>query len=141
MVVKKLKLEQVCFISVFVFHYNVDIVKALKLVFQNSFQIISKFSRFFLVDETRTKISMDTNMEKDSNEINRDRFNLVAGICVEAMCSPLSSYPDGTMAACIHSIVSLLQSPYGRSQISSNKVISPDLFLEKQTVRISLQIK
>jgi hypothetical protein len=47
---------------------------------------------------------------------------LIAGISVEAMCSPLSTYPDGTMEACISAIATLLDSPYGRSQIVNNKV-------------------
>ena len=64
---------------------------------------------------------MDT-VNKSLSDINKDRFHLVYGICMEAMCSPLSTYPHGTVETCIHAVSALLDSPFGRSCIVSKKV-------------------
>lgn len=67
-------------------------------------------------DEVPARLSMDT-LEKSHEEINRDRFHLIAGICIEAMCSPMATYPQGTVETCIDAVNALLESNFGRTRI------------------------
>lgn len=64
---------------------------------------------------------MDT-LEKSHEEINRDRFHLIAGICIEAMCSPMATYPQGTVETCIDAVNALLESNFGRTRIVHKNV-------------------
>lgn len=79
------------------------------------------------VDEIQPKITIDTSIEKNDVEINRDRFHLISGVCIEAMSSPLSTYPEGTMEACISTMNALLDSPFGRSRIVSTTQLCIEL--------------
>ena len=62
------------------------------------------------------------NMEKTPSDMNRDRFQLILGVCVEALCSPLSVYPPRTIETCVESVQPLLETQFGRKCIVKTKV-------------------
>ncbi|XP_002158974.1 HEAT repeat-containing protein 5B isoform X1 [Hydra vulgaris] len=89
--------------------------------FQNSTEVLVGAEH-----EVKTLNAIDP-VKKTIEEVNTDRFYLLSGICVEAMCSPLSLYPVGTIEACASSFNALLSSHFGRCIIGNNKILSIEL--------------
>ena len=77
-------------------------------------------------DENPVTVTIDSPM-KTPRSINADRFYLISGICVEALSSPLSSYPAGTVETCVCAMDALLESPFGRSCIVKEKQLTIEL--------------
>eukprot|EP00058_Branchiostoma_floridae_P024642 XP_002610132.1 hypothetical protein BRAFLDRAFT_121581 [Branchiostoma floridae] len=62
--------------------------------------------------------------KKTPEEINSDRFHLILGISIEALCSPHASQPLETVSTCLHAMHKLLDAPWPRSQLVTDRAIS-----------------
>ena len=76
-----------------------------------------------------------TNVDKDdsrpanmkADESDTDRFHLLLGICVEALCSPTSIQPLSTVNLCLRAIYTLLDDPWPRSRIGTDQSLAIEL--------------
>jgi hypothetical protein len=59
---------------------------------------------------------------KTPSEINKDRFHLLVGICMESLCSSRSTQSNATVSSCLHAFYSLLDSPKQRVIIGTEQV-------------------
>ncbi|XP_013379521.1 HEAT repeat-containing protein 5B-like isoform X2 [Lingula anatina] len=62
------------------------------------------------------------NMQPD--ELDDDRFFLLIGICMEAMCSPASVQPLENVEMCLKSMYALLDKPWPRSRLGKDSALS-----------------
>ncbi|XP_077993059.1 HEAT repeat-containing protein 5B-like [Glandiceps talaboti] len=65
--------------------------------------------------------------EKTSDEVSSDRFHLIQGICIEALCNPRSSEPLETITKCLKALYVLLDSPLPRSKLGSDQILAIEL--------------
>ena len=59
---------------------------------------------------------------KTPAEINKDRFHLLVGICMESLCSPRATQSNATVSACLHAFYCLLDSPRPRNYVGQEQV-------------------
>ncbi|XP_014676647.1 PREDICTED: HEAT repeat-containing protein 5B-like [Priapulus caudatus] len=64
---------------------------------------------------------------KVPDEINTDRFHLIQGICVEALCSPRTVHPVECVMACLNALHQLLDKPWSRSVIGQDQSLGVEL--------------
>ena len=55
-------------------------------------------------------------------EINNNRYHMLSGICIEALCTPFVSYSEEDTGYCLSSIEALLDTSLGRERLTLDKV-------------------
>ena len=82
---------------------------------------------FVSADETPAGSNVDADSMLGSttspDDINKDRYHMLSGLCSEVMCAPLASYPSETVDCCLHATDILLDSEFGRGRLSQDKVL------------------
>ncbi|XP_050519241.1 HEAT repeat-containing protein 5B isoform X2 [Diabrotica virgifera virgifera] len=75
------------------------------------------------------KSNQDTNGNVKNNKINDDpdRFHLLFGICMEALCSPRSIEPLESIKTCLHALYTLLDKEYTRKLLVSDSFLGIEL--------------
>lgn len=56
-----------------------------------------------------------------------DQFNLLFGICIEALCTPRSNRPLESIITCLHALYTLLNTKYVRELLSENPLLGIEL--------------
>ena len=69
------------------------------------------------------------NSPKSPEDINKDRYHMLSGICVEALCSQIVSYSDEDLCYFLMSIKALLETELGRERLTCEKVENICLFI------------
>ncbi|XP_074651872.1 HEAT repeat-containing protein 5B-like [Tubulanus polymorphus] len=69
--------------------------------------------------------SVPANMNPD--DVNSDRFHLILGICVEALCNPTSTQPVETVSMCLHALYSLLSTTWPRAKLMMDNSLAIEL--------------
>lgn len=59
---------------------------------------------------------------KSPEVINKDRYHMLSGICVEALCSQLVAYSDEDFGYFLMSLNALLETQFGRERLTQEKV-------------------
>ena len=59
---------------------------------------------------------------KSPEDLNTERFHLVLGLCVKALCSTRLTYSPETVTSCVNAVNCLLEAPWARDCISSDSV-------------------
>ena len=59
---------------------------------------------------------------KSPEDINKDRYNLISGVCLEALCSQFVMYSDEDFRYCLCTVQSLLETAFGRQRLTQQKV-------------------
>lgn len=75
--------------------------------------------------EVNNDNAVNNNPSTDSN-IN-DKFHLLFGICMEALCSPRSIEPLESIVTCLHALHTLLDSSWARELLMINKSLGVEL--------------
>ena len=72
--------------------------------------------------------------QKSPEDLNSERFHLVLGLSVKALCSTRLTYTPETITSCINAVNCLLDAPWAREYIGHNDVSRKllDLSIEKQ---------
>ena len=68
------------------------------------------------------------NSPKSPEDINKDRYHMLSGICVEALCSQIVSYSDEDICYFLMSIKALLETELGRQRLTHEKVFKKFMF-------------
>eukprot|EP00794_Sanderia_malayensis_P020258 gene20258-22242_t len=82
-----------------------------------------------LPQSDNTDVLSMTNESRDPQDINKDRYHLLNGICMEALCSPFVNYSSEDFNCCLCSIDSLLATTFGRAQLTQDKALSMELLV------------
>jgi len=69
------------------------------------------------------------NSPKSPEDINKDRYHMLSGICIEALCSQLVSYSDEDLCYFLMSIKALLETELGRERLTCEKALSTELLV------------
>ena len=59
---------------------------------------------------------------KSPEELNSERFHLLLGLCVKALCSTRLTYSPETVTSCVNAVNCLLESPWARDCIGNDSV-------------------
>ena len=59
---------------------------------------------------------------KSPEEINKDRYHMLTGLCIEALCSQLVGYSVDDIGYCLSSIEAMLSTSFGREHLAQDKV-------------------
>ncbi|XP_031336319.1 HEAT repeat-containing protein 5B-like [Photinus pyralis] len=75
------------------------------------------------------KVQMDGNDNANNNppECGSDKFHLLFGICMEALCSSRSSEPLGSIVTCLQALYTLLDSVWARELFMVDKSLAIEL--------------
>ena len=87
---------------------------------------------YILADEIPSISTSDASSMLDSpkspDDINKDRYHMLSGICVEALCSQLITYSDEDFCYFLMSINALLETELGRERLTQEKVNTQIIF-------------
>ncbi|XP_037078584.1 HEAT repeat-containing protein 5B-like [Pollicipes pollicipes] len=64
---------------------------------------------------------------RSPDDINTDRFHLLFGICMEALCNPRSSEPVPVVVTCLRALCRLVSSPWPRRLLSASPALTVEL--------------
>ncbi|CAG0883432.1 unnamed protein product [Darwinula stevensoni] len=64
---------------------------------------------------------------KSPEEINSDRFHLIFGVCMEALCHRRASDPVDNVLTCLKALYCLLDSPWPRGKLFEKRVLAVEL--------------
>ncbi|XP_043232384.1 HEAT repeat-containing protein 5B-like isoform X2 [Amphibalanus amphitrite] len=64
---------------------------------------------------------------RSPEDINTDRFHLLFGICMEALCNPRSSEPVPVVVTCLRALCRLVSSPWPRRLLSGSPALTVEL--------------
>lgn len=91
-----------------------------------AFKVEPGLSFMFAADEIPVISSADASSMLDSQmkpeEINNNRFHMLSGICIEALCTPFVSYSEEDTGYCLSSVEALLDTSIGRERLTLDKV-------------------
>lgn len=59
---------------------------------------------------------------KSPEDLNTERFHLVLGLCVKALCSTRLTYSPETVTSCVNAVNCLLEAPWARECIGNDSV-------------------
>ena len=59
---------------------------------------------------------------KSAQDLNTERFHLLLGLCVKALCSTRLTYSAETVTSCINAVNSLLEAPWARNCLGADNV-------------------
>ena len=102
----------------------------------NHLSVLNSYLRFLLIsaDEISPNSTSDASAMLDSpkspDDINNDRYHMLSGICVEALCSQLVSYSDEDLCYFLMSIEALLETELGRQRLTHEKVNKCVIYLQ-----------
>ncbi|KAK2175422.1 hypothetical protein NP493_734g02011 [Ridgeia piscesae] len=109
--------------------YTMDTMNAARTHYRKTWPPILYAASLWLKEAGFTSVDKDNskpaNMQADEGDT--DRFHLLMGICVEAMCSPTSVQPLQTIMLCLKSIYTLLDDPWPRSRLGVDSALSIEL--------------
>ena len=59
---------------------------------------------------------------KSPEELNKERFHLLLGLCVKALCSTRLTYSAETITSCVNAVNSLLEATWARNCLGEDSV-------------------
>ncbi|KAH8281039.1 hypothetical protein KR054_007842, partial [Drosophila jambulina] len=114
--------------------YTTDTINSSKPHYMTSWPPILYASALWLRDEgfARHQDTRDTTAESNNNPITHgslsaDRFHMIFGICMEALCSMRSSERPRNIVSCLRSLHSIFDSDWARRQLVKDRALTIEL--------------
>ncbi|XP_020817487.1 HEAT repeat-containing protein 5B isoform X5 [Drosophila serrata] len=114
--------------------YTTDTINSSKPHYMTSWPPILYASALWLRDEgfARHQDTRETTAESNNNQITHgslsaDRFHMIFGICMEALCSMRSSERPRNIVSCLRSLHSIFDSDWARRQLVKDRALTIEL--------------
>lgn len=122
--------------------YNTDIMDSARVHYRNSWTPILHAAALWLNSGGFEEADPESGVENPApdlsngcgsqdrrtpEEIHSDRFHLIFGICMEALCSPRSTEPLECVVVCLQALYKLLESPWARGNIGNDPQLAIEL--------------
>jgi hypothetical protein len=109
--------------------YTPDTMDASRPHYRRSWSPILYAVSLWLHETGFTSVDKDdsrpANMKVDDRDVNR--FHLLIGICIEALCNPTSVQPVETVNLCLKALSTLLDDPWTRMRLGSDDTLAIEL--------------